>query len=275
MPDPNNVALRDHDVVFMCLPKVANTSIKIAILKALERPVPWNVHQEGLFECVSKEAAKRFTYRIAFIRDPLTRLASCYQDKIMERTDGEFLPGLQKYGLWPGMPFLTFIERIAEIPDEQASGVGQHFRSQSFDLFDGDKAVPNWIGRLENIEEDWPELRGYLLAAGLDLPPLTCERRTINKPNYCPRGRAFATQRYKEDIRLFGYRRPYKYEIDPDGITVGRSICNVIRETYQIARDQVDDLATSRRLQELLAEAFDMGKRMNARLGSSQYEDGE
>lgn len=271
MPDPNNIALRGHGVVFMCLPKVANTSIKVALAKAFGKPCdPQTIHQADLFEYVSKAEAKSFAHRIAFVRDPLSRLASGYQDKIVEMTDGRFLDGLREH-FSPGMDFLKFIERLAEISDEDLGGAGQHFRSQSFDLCEGDEMIPNWIGRFENIEHDWAELRGYLLAAGLELPPLTCERSTTSKPNYCPRGRAFAMQRYKEDVRLFGYRRPYKYEIDPDGITVGRSICNVIREAYQIARE-VEEPAVAARLTELLAEAFDMGKRMNAKLQVSQYE---
>lgn len=270
VPDPNHVVLREYDTVFMLLPKVANTSIKVALLKALGRDVPRNVHAQGVFECISKREAKRFKHRIAFVRDPLSRLASCYRDKIVLKTDGRFLDGLNRFGLRDRMPFLEFIECVAEIPDEDCVGAGQHFRSMSYDLCDGDEVIPNFVGRFERLAEDWALIRGYVPGT----PSLTHERRTGGQAaaDYCPRGRAFALQRYRDDVRLFGYRRPYKWEIDPDGITVGRSICNVIRETYQIARDRVEDEPTSQRLQDLLAEAFDMGKRMNAKLRSSQYE---
>lgn len=273
MPDPNNAVLREHGIVFMLLPKVANTSIKIAILKALGRPAD-NVHMQGVFECVSKEEAKGFPHRIAFVRDPLSRLASCYRDKIVLQTDGQFLVGFRKLGFSPGMSFLKFIERVADIPDEKSTGAAQHFRSMSHDLCEGDRVLPNVLGRDENLAADWAHVQRYVRdVSGLELPVLTHERETAGRAEakYCPRGKAFALQRYRDDVRLFGYRRPYKFEIDPDGITVGRSICNVHREMFQIARD-VDDPVKAKRLTDLIAEAFDMGKRMNAKLGQTQYE---
>ena len=261
----------------MLLPKVANTSIKMALADVLDiGATPATVHDERLFEYVTKKQVLRFKHRIAFTRDPLTRLASCYRDKIVLQTDGRFLEWFHKAGFQAGMPFLKFIEKVADIPDEKAVGGGQHIRSMSADLADaGDRVIPNWIGHFERLDEHWMDLRTHLLnAVDLELPPLTHTRKTAGKADaiYCPRGRAFARQRYRHDIRLFGYRHPYKWPIDPDGITVGRSICNVLRETYQVARDRVDDPEVSKRLTDLIAEAFDMGKRMNAKLGQSQYE---
>lgn len=274
MSDPNHVALPKHDTVFMLLPKIANTSIKIALLKAQGFPIPGKVHKENKLSYVSTREAKQFTHRVAFVRDPLTRLASCYQDKIVEQSDGHFLPGLKKYGLSPNMSFLSFIEHVANVTDDQASGAGQHFRSQTYSLCEGDKAIPNLIGRFERLDDDWAELSSYLLEkVGLDLPPLTKECSTNGKPSYCKRGRAFALQRYKDDIRLFGYRPPLKYKIDPDHVTRGRSICNIAREAYRVARDRIDDPAVSQRLQDLMAEAFDAGKRMRAKMTESQYDD--
>jgi hypothetical protein len=258
----------------MLLPKVANTSIKLAILKAYGRKTD-KIHAQGVFECVSTKEAKRFRHRIAFVRDPLARLASCWKDKIVVRTDGRFLPGLNKLGFSPGMDFEDFVERVASIPDDRCGGAAHHFRSMSYSLCDGDGIVPNLVGRFETIDEDWGRVQElFRKIGGPELPALTHERRTDSfDRKYSPRARALALQRFAKDVRVFRYRPWRKYEIDPDSHTRGRSICNVHREAYRVARDSVSDPVVGQHLMELMEEAFDMGKRMNARLGGSQYEE--
>lgn len=273
MPDPNNIALRDLDAVFMLLPKVANTSIKKALLAAQGRTAN-NVHDSGLFEYVSREEAATFTHRIAFVRDPLRRLASCWRDKFQILSDGRFLPGFRKFGMHQDMAFEEFVELVADIPDADCTGTGDHFRSQAFSLCDGDTVIPDMVGRFETLGDDWERVRILFKdIGGPDLPVLGHEKRSDSgEVQYDARRRALALQRYRHDVRIFGYAPPRKYQIDPDRRTRGRSICNVHREAYRLARDDIADPAASERLMDLIGEAFDMGKRMNAKLRSSQYE---
>lgn len=273
MPDPNNILLRDHGIVFMLLPKVANTSIKFAIAQALGLAVE-KIHSPDLFEYISSAEARAFPHRIAFVRDPLTRLLSCYRDKVIGNPGNGVAKGLESLGIKQHMPFLQFVEAVADLPDQHCHGVGQHFRSQSYSLVDADGVIPNRVGRFESLHADWQRVCDFVQeVAGLQLPPLGHHCRTNpGLVQYCPRGRAFALQRYREDVRIFGYAPARKYPIDPDAITVGRSICNVLREAYQVARDQVPEQTASARLCDLIAEAFDMGKRMNNKLRGSQYE---
>lgn len=276
MPDPNNIALRAHGIVFMLIPKVANTSIKIALADALGLGRDY-IHAPDKFDYVDTKEAKTFPYRIGFVRDPLDRLLSCYRDKVIGNPSDRVENGLRRFGITRNMSFLDFIEAIAVIPDEECGGVAQHFRSQVYSLADDDGTViPTVLGRFEGLADDWQMVRDYVARFSglqLHLPELGHYQRTDPGPvTYCAKGRAFALQRYRDDVRIFGYPPARKYQIDPDHITHGRSICNVHREAYQIARDQVTDGAVSKRLCALIAEAFDMGKRMNVKLRGSQYE---
>lgn len=280
MPDPNNVALADHGVVFMLLPKIANTSIKRAILAGLGKRVD-NVHDPKHLDYVSKDRARHFPTRIAVVRDPLTRLRSCHHDKFVAQSDGEFLPGFRRLGLAPEMDFGEFVEAVSCLPDSRCQGAGQHFRSMAYDLVEGSRPggiIPNHIFRFERLADEWPRLRALVRRAGFELPELLPRHKGPATPPEPPAARALALalQRYRDDIRLFGYAPERKYRIDPARTDIrGRSICNVHREAYRLA-DQVGDDEVREHLKGLIAEAFDMGKRMNARLrqvGQAQYID--
>ena len=54
----------------------------------------------------------------------------------------------------------------------------------------------------------------------------------------------------------------------PNGPNPERTICDVHREAYAIARDELGAVAPGQaeRIKDLMAEAFDMGKRMSDKL---------
>ena len=69
---------------------------------------------------------------------------------------------------------------------------------------------------------------------------------------------------YRHDIR-----KSVEIRRDPpNGPNPERTICDVHRDAYAVARDQLNEIAPgqAQRIMELMAEAFDMGKRMSDRL---------
>ena len=54
----------------------------------------------------------------------------------------------------------------------------------------------------------------------------------------------------------------------PNGPNPERTICDVHREAFAVARDELSEIAPGQaeRIMELMAEAFDMGKRMSDKL---------
>ena len=147
MPDPNNVLLHDRKLAFMCIPKAGNTSIKLALMEWYGlRGDPHRV-----FKCC--EVPKGY-FAIAFVRHPYSRLLSCYADKILKN----WMPSLDRFGMSEGMGLQDFIDAVCATPDKVATGSGQHFRSQYYDL----QNRPNITGRVERFKTDWRRVQRLL-----------------------------------------------------------------------------------------------------------------
>ena len=125
--------------------------------------------------------------KLIVVRDPLDRVASCYQDKVAR--DPIKLPLLLDMGCFPWMPFDQFCEAVAITPD---SALDKHLIPQHY-LLD----APNWPGPdtvipLENLTEEWGKL---------GLPPLLPGRRArFAKPVYNSYTTQLMIERYQEDI---------------------------------------------------------------------------
>jgi dermatan 4-sulfotransferase 1 len=168
-------------LAFGRVPKVANSSIKIALARHVpvapdidERPGRdqyWIRAGDGSAHMASAAAVLARTdgfLVFAFVRDPFDRLASCYVNKILKAKT--FPPLFAALGLAPGMSFDAFTGRVAEIPDAIAD---DHFRSQSAMLIARGAVVPRFVGRFERIGEDWERLRRAAEAhCGIDLGEL-------------------------------------------------------------------------------------------------------
>ena len=196
MPDPNNIILREHGLIFMCIPKAANTSIKMALQQALGlRGDPHRV-----FETCDKLEAKVFDgEKIAFTRNPVDRLRSCYIDKVCRAP----FPAFIRRGIPHGASFDEFIDHVCETPDQDAD---QHFRAQSYDLMIDDTMVPTFVGSVENIDVEWATVQEMCEKRGLHgVPSLPHANRTDADFHIPDNTLARIRQRYAEDFKAFGY----------------------------------------------------------------------
>lgn len=159
MPDPN---YQYHNgVLFLCMPKVANTSVKHALHRTIypSDPVPVNPHSNALFDY----AGEPIDWVVGFIRSPLDRFVSFYLDKIKNN----WIDSLRFMGFERGMDIFSTLRVICDTPDHKAVNVGQHFRSQAWDL--DQFTVDSWVRHCK-IVDDWARLRAEL--DWLDFPPL-------------------------------------------------------------------------------------------------------
>jgi len=205
MPDPNNIILPEHKLAFMLIPKCANTSIKYAILDALGINTKENIHNPKLFKyadrCFIK--SKKDWLKIAIVRNPYDRLLSCWRSKIWEPR--RLHSGFTKYKVfYHKMPFEKFIDRVIELPDCIAD---QHFRMQSLELLSGGKLVPNLIGRMENLDNDWSKIQNAVFEhCKLKLPVLKLINATDKNNNpYTRELKMRVYDKYATDFIEFGY----------------------------------------------------------------------
>ena len=206
-------------LVYIPVPKVASSGIR-QMLRARERD---EMLASGSHSSIDERALKHqleerlrvslrpaqvqrmkgHYYRFSYVRNPLTRLYSCYRDKVVNAQQRRKRCTLSPYRIHFGMSFEEFIDRVAEIPDKYSD---QHFRSQSAQLVhQGDLLVDYW-GKLERFADDWEVLSARF---GLDTPArqkrVSGASMAMNELPLTRRGLERVMQRFEQDIDLFEY----------------------------------------------------------------------
>jgi hypothetical protein len=188
-----SILLEPYGAVYIEIPKVACTSIKVAFAQLLGISLDetgGDPHQVDFpAPPVSPNGSGPFypgLYSFAFVRNPWDRLVSCYRDKIGGEVDGftDFTdrPGvascLARFDVFvAGMSFDAFVEAVASIPDEDADG---HFRSQSTFLTNaaGEIGV-DFVGRCERLPADFSLVQQRIGLPPLGLPHLQAARSPV------------------------------------------------------------------------------------------------
>jgi hypothetical protein len=213
--------MEDIQLAYLSIPKVASSSIR-HLIRERQAKIMFSYSQENR-KTLKKELEKRIKisttpsqipqlkerfYLFSFVRNPLTRLYSCYRDKVINAVKKHDECKLSPYGINFGMNFEEFINRISQIPDECAD---RHFKSQYAFLTHGEDLLVQFLGKFERFESDWQHLTE---AFGLSCPP--CTRRVSGPPvpllalPLTRRGAETAIARYQKDIELFGYQDEIK-----------------------------------------------------------------
>ena len=217
------IYLEEARAVYVEVPKVACTSIKVALAPLLGVDLArWdgNPHEaEFPAPRPPSTATDRLypgSWTFAFVRNPWDRLVSCYRDKILGEVVDGFTFFTDKPGVancladfdafYAGMSFDAFVDAVAGIPDADAD---PHFRSQfTFLTRTPGRSEADFVGRFERLAEDFGRVVEDLgLPASVRLPHLQAARRPARYVDYYDAStRARMTRRYAEDIELFGYR---------------------------------------------------------------------
>lgn len=214
-----NIALHEYEALYFFIPKVACSSVKLAVadLINIPSPDPENTqafpHKRNYPYVKRNDVLKKYNsyFRFAFVRNPWDRLFSGYQNKIVGVRSGRFGGGVlprflnkdsKKFHL--EMSFNEFVEVVSELPDQQAD---YHYRSQHTFLEDVDQnLLVNFIGKFETLSEDLERVRQEIHAPKLVLPHvMKTERQKIYRDYYDARSRFLVENRYKRDIEMFGY----------------------------------------------------------------------
>lgn len=209
--------LEDLRAGYVPSPKVASTAVRSLLCRRqAERFYPELLDLQGreLQDAVEKRIrvsvstadAQRLAedyFLFGFVRNPVTRLYSCYLDKVVAaRKKGRISP-LQPFGVSADMSFDDFAECIADIPDSRSE---KHFRSQHHLFWHGGRWLVSYVGRFESLDQEWSVLAKRF---GLDISPK--RRRSSGagiELHQLPLGARSArrvTERYRRDIELFGY----------------------------------------------------------------------
>ena len=213
------IHFRDIPLLYGRVPKVANSSIKAALRRLLKAPQLegsrttsdnfWRTGTEGETSMLSTHDARmcRGThFSFSFVRNPFDRLVSAYNNKLLELDE---IPGpMQAMGLVHSMPFGSFLDVVASTSDDK---LDIHLLPQSTILCLERQLIPNFVGHLETMDEDWIVLQQILRREGLPdlgaLPEKNVRRGSSHRDvaDYFqdPGLIQIVTERYGDDIEWF------------------------------------------------------------------------
>ncbi len=218
------IALHRYRLLYFAVPKVANTSIKVALAAAIDPERQRAIDatgtkssflreptlRPGLYRdhiLLNKYMVSRYNaYRLwAFVRNPWDRLVSCYSDKVMrDEIHRGVAESIGTVGAFrPEMPFDEFARVVCQLNESDAN---RHFRSQYTFLVDRKgELFPSRIGRFESLAEDFSVMCAEAGITEIELPKFKHTRHTHYHDYYDKNTRKLVADRYAKDIHLFGY----------------------------------------------------------------------
>jgi len=228
------IHIPEADLVYFAIPKAANTSVKKFLLPLVapgDRRKHANIHRQVEWQTLTKAeylALRETGLGFTVTRNPYSRLVSAYRNKIC----GPRLHApLEPLGFSHNMGFEAFLDRVAKIPDEK---MDIHLVSQTALLTRNGRLLPHAVfdmeelSKVEGILKAWARARGQSLKGSIPVSNATGPLQSLDaladagatsrdpKPSAQDTSRRLAAhlravveERYRDDVRLFGYSFPY------------------------------------------------------------------
>jgi hypothetical protein len=196
------------------VPKVACTSFKyaIALLNRPElreelaaRPKAIHARKEWNDMIAAGDRALQKLYRFTFVRNPVDRFLSFYQNKIWRPPRGSLLPEIEAAGFVMKMSLTEVLDIVERTRPEN---LDPHIAPQGWVVFSGSKPLVNFIGKIESLEADLERLKAATGVA-FELPHLNKSDRTVDPapdPNAAELVRI--VRFFQDDFAKLGYPLP-------------------------------------------------------------------
>lgn len=202
---------RQAGLAYLQVPKAACTSFKVALAllnrpelreEIMERPTRIHGRPEWNDMVQANDRALAGLFRFTFVRHPIPRFISFYQNKILQPPRGSVLPEIAACGFTMGMPLSAVLDIVEKTAPHR---LDPHIAPQSWFVFDAKKARVDFIGHIERMSEDIERL---IARCGVPLD-LGHHNRSPSKeaPELTPSAedRERIARFYEEDFELLGY----------------------------------------------------------------------
>lgn len=190
---------RDNRVAYLNIPKCGCTTIKAVVCGFEGGENPTKLDYEPYRRTV-KEIEDAKIYRFTFVRNPVSRFMSFYNDKIV-RWDKNIASALNENGFYYGMSLDEAIEVVERVNPEMLE---PHARPMTKIVFNQHgTCVVDFVGRLERFAEDFLQITNRI---GIEQ---YIEKRNQSKLSASIGLSANHLSRlirvYEDDIDAFGY----------------------------------------------------------------------
>ncbi len=197
----------DRRLAYISTAKVACTSIKTAMME------PYGIYKDvhhawpHIYRGRLKDEHQDF-FKFSFARNPFDRLVSGYRDKIITWPRQQ----REEFGSIPtNISFAEFVAEVVKRPDCLING---HFQSQYAKLYRHGELLVDYLGRFENLAEDWLTIANRFGFA----PQLPHKMKSKNRKGIHKDYRAYYTEelvhlvynRFRADVEAFGYQAAYE-----------------------------------------------------------------
>lgn len=220
-----NISLQNK-YVYVAVDKVANSTIKDRLYTIEYEPVGWEAVSlfdkkcspllspyqlpwDQMCEVLNSGAYTRF----AFVRNPYTRLLSCYLDRVMRSRSTQRRRIMRQLGRSSGTP--SFDEFVRAVVRQGPVKQDSHWRIQSHELLHGTLDY-DIIGKFEGLADDlaavsrriWGELRPEMDLSGgknSNASPRATDAGKNLEEHYSDELADLVRSKYADDFRNFGY----------------------------------------------------------------------
>ena len=202
----NFIVVDDKKLAYLITPKVACSSIKATFID-YEIPDNYLIHKLPWKIIHTEKSVNKNYFKFTFVRNPFERLVSCYENKYhSDKQNGipayydTFLFGILK----KDNGFDNFALNVCKFPTFLAD---MHFMKQSSIIYKNNKAIVDFIGKFENLKNDFEPIRiKYSLKS---LPNLNKSNKRNWMDYYSIKSAKKVYKYYRKDIELFGYQEEY------------------------------------------------------------------
>lgn len=201
----------EKKLMYIAVCKTASTSFRSILLN-----IPWTTSQDFKRDVrtaenyISNIDLKNYAdyYKFAFVRNPFSRLVSCYEDRYHNDSNETFFQVYLMGYLAKDKGFKEFAKRVTRIPNFLAD---RHFCRQYDLLYDKNgKPIYDYLGHFENLKGDFEYVRERFNLA--ELPHFrTSHGSRVDWRDYYDEPLANAVyQYYLSDIKNLGYEETYQ-----------------------------------------------------------------